>query len=56
MYKVRRVPPPPSTDVCWHHLHVVGEEPPAIVPLLCDEDISVQLESQPAGRLPIYTS
>lgn len=45
----------PSTDACWHHLHVVEEEPPAIVLLCCDEDISVQLENQPAGRLPIYT-
>lgn len=42
---------PPSTDACWDHLHVVEEEPPAIVLLSCDEDISVQLENQPAGRL-----
>lgn len=46
----------PSTDACWRHLHMVEEEPPAVVLLSCDEDISVQLENQPAGRLtPIYT-
>lgn len=44
----------PSTAAYWHPLHVVEEEPPAIVLLSC-EDISVQLENQPAGRLPIDT-
>lgn len=34
---------------------MVEEEPPAIVLFSCDEDIAVQLENQPAGRLPIYT-
>lgn len=51
MYEVRGVSP--STDACWHHLSVVEEEPAAIVPLSCDEAVSVQLENQPAGRLPI---
>lgn len=43
---------PPSTDACWHHLHVVDDEPPASVLLSCDEDFSVQLDSHLLGDSP----
>lgn len=34
---------PSSPAVCFHHRHVVEEDPAAIMLFFCDEDISEQL-------------